>query len=563
MPRKAQLTWQAGTKGRKGRWRKKYKGHIYHFPGGRGKTDLEAHDLAVRAWEDQKARIDEETLKQHEADYVLAIAEWDQVLTWCRKHQEEEMADVAVEKLGRLRKALSAPKPRPVERNDTFPGRFDHIDFSPDLKEALAEGEKRSEEYFKSDTGPFAGVPGYSDYRAASDRFLSEILGSPAERAGRKVKTVVVPARLGFDSPDPLVLRKEVWRDRLEVMQRAAKQDNTLKVHVDLFLAGKRADADAGELTVGRVEKLRIQLSHFCDWLGSETPVAEITSQMLRDYRSKLLEQVTADNWSRTTASDRLGSVKSLVRWLWDTEAISSLPRSMTKLEIGKSNKKIVDFDHDEIRRLLTKASNRTRLYILLMLNCGQTQKDVADLSPGEVDWDVGRITRKRSKTRGHAGVPEVSYLLWPETLSLLRQERSSEKSDRVLLNEKNEPLWMEELSDKYKKNDNVRSAFDRLRRKLKIGKSLISLKKTSASLIRSSKEYKGLEDVYLAHAPQKMSDRHYAKAPQELLDEAIKWLREQYGISQYLTQDGLPRTQQEQPEPQAADKKPRPKKPR
>jgi hypothetical protein len=37
-------------------------------------------------------------------------------------------------------------------------------------------------------------------------------------------------------------------------------------------------------------------------------------------------------------------------------------------------------------------------LHLLLMANCGFTQQDVSDLSQDEVDWQLGTITRKRSK---------------------------------------------------------------------------------------------------------------------------------------------------------------------
>ena len=538
MPRKAKLTWQSGTDGRKGRWRKKYKGRVHHFPGGRGKTDFEAHDAAVSAWEKLKVRIDEAAPKPHEADYVRAIAEWERVLIWCRKHQEDEIADVATEKLEKLRKALSTSQPRPVASEDTFDSRFDRGVRYPGLDDALAEVGKIAEEYSTSNGSRFAHLPEYSEYLAARDRLTVKILGARADHVDHGVRTVVVPASDCFDRRDPLELERGVWRDRLDVMQRAVKApDDTVNGHVAGYLAGKRADAEAGELTVGRVDKLRVQLSHFRDWLGGETPVAEINSQTLRDYRAKLLENVAARAWSRTTASERLSSIKSFVRWLWQYEAIATLPRAMAPksklLEIGKSYQKIVIFDPDEIRRLLTKASSRTRLYILLMLNCGMTQKDISDLRPVEVDDKIGQITRKRSKTREHANVPEVSYLLWPETLALLQQERSSPESERVLLNERGGPLWSEELSKdgKYKKNDNVRTAFDRLRRKLRLVKPLKSLKKTSASLLRASKEYKGLEDLFLGHAPQSMSDRHYAKPPQDLLGEAIGWLRQEYDL--------------------------------
>ena len=52
-----------------------------------------------------------------------------------------------------------------------------------------------------------------------------------------------------------------------------------------------------------------------------------------------------------------------------------------------------------------------------------------------------------------------------------------------------------------------------------------------SATLIRGNQKYTSLESLFLGHAPQSMSDRHYAVAPQALLDEAIVWLGGEYGL--------------------------------
>ena len=100
-------------------------------------------------------------------------------------------------------------------------------------------------------------------------------------------------------------------------------------------------------------------------------------------------------------------------------------------------------------------------------------------------------------------------------------------------MNENGRPLWYEEVGkdSKLKKNDNVKSAFDRLKHKTKISKPLKSLKKTSASLIRNNERFAGLESLFLGHAPQSMSEKHYAKVPQALFDGAIAWLGEEYGI--------------------------------
>src|SRR4051812_45992741 len=78
------------------------------------------------------------------------------------------------------------------------------------------------------------------------------------------------------------------------------------------------------------------------------------------------------------------------------------------------------------------------------MANCGFTQQDVSDLHPSEVDWEQGRIRRKRSKTGDHDKVPLVDYLLWPETFALLKRYRSDDP-DRVLKTESGK-AWVRDV---------------------------------------------------------------------------------------------------------------------
>ncbi|MEA1951702.1 MAG: hypothetical protein U9N87_09970 [Planctomycetota bacterium] len=535
MPRNFKLTWQAGSNGRKGRWRKKYKGRSHYFPGGGGKSDRDAYLAALEAWEKLKVRLDAEAPKPHQANYDRAIAEWELVLVWSRKHGEETMADTAMAKLERLRKLLAAVKPKPVAVEDTLDGQFNISVQFPGVAEAMKELDTAVKESASFGEDLFGNLPGYQEYTDGIRKFM-EANQKPSR--GAKAETYLDPAQLGMNDSDFLAVEHTIWKDRLDVMQRSAvSAEKTVEGHVETFLTDKKAAAAAGLITPGRVKKLRIQLTHFQKWLGQETPVAEITSSTLTGYKAEILRQVEAKSWSRTTAHERMSTAKSFVRWLWQIEAIAALPRVLggksNVLEIGKSRSPIVVFEQEEIQSLLNNASQRTKLYVLLMLNCGMTQKDIADIRFSEVDWKAARITRKRSKTRRHDSVPEVSYLLWPETLKLLRRERNPSEKGRVLLGKSGRPLWHEELVEegKYKKSDSISSAFERLRSKLKIKKPLISLKKTSASLIRGRQDSSGLEDLFLGHAPQKLSEKHYAKIPQERLDETLKWLREEYRI--------------------------------
>ena len=525
MPRKLKLTWQPGSGNRPGRWRKKYKGKCHYFSSGRGKSDNDAYQAALAEWEKRKRRIDAAIPKRNQADYEQAIREWQTVLTWCRKHPgDEQMADAALAKLERLRNRFAAAKPKPVAREDTFEGQFDRTVCPPGLVEAIAALDKECEppDWARQ-------MPGFEKYMAATREFMDSI---SANASG--VSEVIDPREFDFlsEAPDILQERLRMWQDRVDVMHRsAASEDQTMQTYVERFIAEKTASVAAGELSAGRNYTLRLHVTHFRDWIGSETHVIDINGTHLSAYRVALLENVKAKKWSRTTASDRLKSVRSFIQWLWLLEAIPTLPRIMAgksnALTISKNSPTVVVFSKQEIATLLLEAFDRSKLYILLMLNCGMTQKDIADLDLAEVDWEAGRITRKRSKTRDEETVPLVSYPLWPETLRLLRQECCGKRSGRVLLNEKGNPLWYEEVGDdgKLRKVDNVRSAFERLRYKTGINKPPKSLKKTSASLLRDNQKYASLEDLYLGHAPRRMSDKHYTLAPQTLFAEAIAWL--------------------------------------
>lgn len=549
MPRSVKLTWVPGAKGsgRSGRWRRKYKGKAYYFPGGAGKSDREAYDAAIDAWEKLKPKIDLTTPRKHQRNYEKCIDQWEQVLAWCNRYGDREHADQAVEKLTDLRRRFTAAKLAPLKRVDWFEANFDlPIDAAwvRELPKLVGAG-------FVADAQPLAEPSPPLSVAVAPGRDL------PLE------PILITPSQKAIDSLDgsPLRIARELWQDRLAVMKRrAAPEEETVEFQVQKFLNLKQAEAKAEQVSTGRCYALKLHLTHFQDWLGKDTDVKEIDAEVLVNFRLYVLGKAAAKEWTKTTAGHYMTTVKSFVRWLWHNNTIPTLPRILDgrskALEITRSSVGIVTFTTEEINILLADASDRTKLYILLMLNCGMTQKDIADLLVSEVDWKEGRIIRKRSKTSEEENVPVVNYKLWAETFRLLQQERNPKSPDRVLTNSNGSPLWVEEMTKdgKYRKMDNVKNAFDRLRKvektekpskarkkksvktkekalKATIAKPLKSLKKTSASLLRDNAKFASLEDLFLGHAPQKMSDKHYAQVPHKLLDQAIQWLGKQYGV--------------------------------
>ncbi len=211
-----------------------------------------------------------------------------------------------------------------------------------------------------------------------------------------------------------------------------------------------------------------------------------------------------------------MAPAKAWVKWLWATGVLRDLPRvlSTEELKITVPDPEIETFSVEQVKMLLGAATDRTKLYILLGLNCGYTQQDISDLKPSQVDWEAGRITRKRSKTKTMRRVPTVSYSLWVPTLALLKQEMAPKGSDRVLLTENGGPLLsMRDAGGKTVKTDAVRLAFRRLKQKKKIDGGFKLLRKTAASMLADNEQFESLKDLFLGHAAASIADKHYARA--------------------------------------------------
>ena len=505
MPRKIELTWQSGSRGRNGRWRKKYKGRVLYFAYGTSKSDLEGYRQAMEEWKQRKTEIDQEEAlrpKPHQEVYERALEEWTLVLEWSRENGDQEHATAALQKLEGLKARLARANPPPLAWGDRF------LDFglAPDVMESVT-------------------------------KTIHEALPWTRPPADLNAPGVIVPSQKVVELMDgtPQRIAAEIWRDRLTVQrQKTQHTADTVEACVESFLQNKLAKVNGGELSAGRYDVLRGHLYHFRDWLGPTLPITSITAKVVVGYHSEILKGLSEKTWSTDYAQNRISAVKSFIRWLWRIEAIEQLPRVLDSKELNITKKVTTPqvFTIKEVKAFLAAATDRTKLYLLLMLNTGMTQKDISDLRQQEVDWRRGVVMRRRSKTATHDKVPIVTYRLWKETRRLLRQERTKDQ-DFVLTNQSGGPLKIERLDENGKlcKIDNVKSAFDRLTRATKIKKPMKLLRKTSATLLRSNKQFTGIENLFLGHAPRSVSDRHYSQAPQEILNEAVVWLGKQYGI--------------------------------
>jgi integrase len=327
------------------------------------------------------------------------------------------------------------------------------------------------------------------------------------------------------------------WRERIDEWERqtraetAKPKEDTIRCHIDDYLATRKAQAEAtGKL--GTHDTIRHRLNIFRRWLDPLARIETLNEVLWERFCLHLAKQVKDGKLSPSTIQGVQIVARGFIRDRFEKGFIERPPRNLNRRNLSAEveAQEVEVFTIPEVQQLMDKASERERLYLLLMLNTGMYPVDVANLKPSEVDWEAGRIVRKRSKTKRQSdNVPKVDYPLWRETIRLLRQFGHAD-GECVLLNANGKPLWREvERDGKFCRISNVKCAFFRLARRAGITKSLKGLRKTSASMLETHAEFGRYAQYFLGHAPRSIADRHYVKPSREQFDRAVWWLAEQF----------------------------------
>jgi integrase len=305
-----------------------------------------------------------------------------------------------------------------------------------------------------------------------------------------------------------------------------------IEVAVKEYLVTRLSRVKVGKLSAGRYHNLKRYLEAFTEFAGPSQPIDSINNATLDSYYLHCLDLGIKE----ISAGDIFAAAKQFLRWSVANGKLTA-PQNLIlgEHDFKREPAKKVTMSVEEYRRLFVGTPDRTRLFLLLALNCGYGAKDCADLRHDEVDWQKGRITRKRSKTERHASVPTVEYKLWPMTFRLLKKLRSR-VGDLVLLNENGLPLKNDTVRENgYTKSDNIASAYHRLCNRLGIlnPKPWKSIRKTGSTMIRNNRKQfgAGFAELYLGHAPRTVGERHYFGDDPHALDEALEWLGEQFDI--------------------------------
>jgi integrase len=338
--------------------------------------------------------------------------------------------------------------------------------------------------------------------------------------------------------------RAKQIEDTVSRMLGVVPEDKTIGALAKTWAAQKAEEAKSGVRSADGADNLRIALGHFVAFAGPATAVEALTAELWHNWYVRCAGQVAArdgdgkSGWSVDYAGQVFVTARAFVRWLWEREVLPNLPRNLDgkQYRFGRPAKNIPTFSNAEVKLLLDGAAGQHKLHLLLMLNCGMTQKDISDLRKDQLDLRDGAIERRRSKTTRQKNTPLVRYPLWPMTLRLLKEYLSDDPVYALLTHTGRRWVRKELREDgTLKKADNVATLFQHLRRKVGMkgeGKSLKVFRKTSATRLNGERRFRDLRFLFLGHSARTVADRHYAAPDAKQLAEAVEWLGEQYGIS-------------------------------
>jgi integrase len=319
----------------------------------------------------------------------------------------------------------------------------------------------------------------------------------------RKLFSMPEPPPLSV-SIDPV---SDVWPigERINLIERLSaldaheqwtgtpQKEKALGYQVARYLDTLKARSAAGEVSLSYLGHFSEILTKFSRFIGIEQSVDDLRPAVLSSWRDELLREVGAKNLSRTYANAILKKSLQFVRHLWSEEVMVSLPRNIGGLRIKIGNSSVPSMNKGELDALLGKVKTKRRLWVLLMLNCGFTQIDIANLRSDEVDWRDGIITRKRTKTRNASeNTPTVRYRLWPETWELLKYY--GKRDGLVLPSKTGKPLVYHRITTggRVAKYDTLAKSF----RKIGVVK-IKRIRKTAASMLDGHGEYGRMPSIF------------------------------------------------------------------
>jgi len=188
----------------------------------------------------------------------------------------------------------------------------------------------------------------------------------------------------------------------------------SLRACADKYIESKRLLQQRGKITFRHLSDIERTLDKLCKFIGPTRPLASLKSE---DYGAWCADMAKTNG--AVSMGNHVMRVRAFLKWAVGEDLIAKIPphglEKPTAKELRKARKaqKSRLFESAEIQRLLKYASPPMRAMILLAVNAGMGNEDLALLKTSNVkdEW----LDCPRVKTEVDRRVP-----LWPETIKAL-----------------------------------------------------------------------------------------------------------------------------------------------
>ena len=201
---------------------------------------------------------------------------------------------------------------------------------------------------------------------------------------------------------------------------RVSREGLTLRELLDRYVVSKRHLLDTREIS----SKHFSELYACCKRIGDAFGLTRLVVDLAADDFDKLRRAI-AKKWGPIRLGNEVQRVRSVFKFGYDSGLIAQPVRfgpgfkkpSRRVVRVNRAKNGARMFDAADVRTIIDKAAQPMKAMVLLGINCGFGNSDVANLPAKAIDLKAGWVDYPRPKT----GIPRRCPL-WPETLAAVKE---------------------------------------------------------------------------------------------------------------------------------------------
>ncbi|MCA9265917.1 MAG: tyrosine-type recombinase/integrase [Planctomycetales bacterium] len=224
---------------------------------------------------------------------------------------------------------------------------------------------------------------------------------------------------------DPQAALKQWNESKDEILQTGLKPGKpsdatTVADVVNHFLTFKQDQVATGQLAERTFHRYQTGCGTLVAYFGRNRPVADLRPTDFADYRRHMSKR-----WGAVALSNEIQIVRSVFKYAYEVDLLERPVKfgpgfkkpTAKALRLNQSRKGPQHLTALQIRKCLDVAPVNSKAMILLAINGGLGNTDIAELTMAAIDLPTGWMNYPRPKTGTARKIP-----LWPETIAAIKE---------------------------------------------------------------------------------------------------------------------------------------------